>query len=91
MIPPMEIINLKIINAAMDLLWDALVNPEKSSAYNPPLPLRYTLFEPNRGMADILSNHLQVICLAEEVKEQTKLMFTQGGFEYAPSGQKRYE
>jgi uncharacterized protein YndB with AHSA1/START domain len=91
MIPPLEIINVNLINASEEHVWDAPVNPEKTSPYNPPHRLPYTVFDPSRGIADTPMHHLQVTYLPNEVKEQTKLTVILGGFEYAASGQERYE
>jgi uncharacterized protein YndB with AHSA1/START domain len=54
--------------------------------------LEYTVFDPNSTtMADTPGNYLDVIYELTETNSKTLLTVTQGGFEHAAEGQRRYE
>ncbi len=125
---PLIVKNTIDINAPIDKVWDALVNPEKTKVYlfgcatesewtpgspllwkgeyegnpmvfvkgnvleiDPPLKLKYTVFDPNSTMEDIAANHLHVTYQLEEHNGMTTLTVTQDGFETAARGEERYK
>lgn len=53
--------------------------------------LVYTVFDPNAAMEDVPDNYLTVTYGLEEKDGQTVLTVTQGGFEKAAEGERRYK
>lgn len=58
---------------------------------NPPFLFRYSVIDPNSGMADLPRNYLRVSYELEELGNQTLLTVTQDGFEGADEGEKRFQ